>query len=639
VDEEDPSVQAQAEMDPTDAPGRFLPRQPSWRRLIGGGGLVLAGLFCALSLAAYLADQAIHPHTMLTWYDLNVYNDAGLITRQLPSILYTWELKAGVQFTYTPFAAVVFAGGSLIPMAVLRWLMTITSLAAIPLTAWLTLGALGRRGAARVALALAVTALALWTQPVVKAMFLGQIEPLLMLLVVWDLTRSDARRWKGIGIGIAAGIKLVPLIFIPYLLLAGKFRQAALATGTFAVTILIGFLTLRGPSASYWLTGYFVRPGRTGSVHALVNQSLLGALARVYGTVALAQGTWLPLALGVAAAGLVGGAMLSRTGRPVQGWTLVGITSVLVSPISWDHHWVWIVPVLALLAGLAMTARPIARVGCVLAIILVAGIMGSWPWRYSGPRAYVPKRGLLGWFVRPPEVTQIAVVHGWQVLSWNLWVAVGSAVYLALLASAVVLWLRRPRAPRQPAKAEPAELPLPMVQTPMVMASNGQAPRAKLPRMRLPQVRLPRVKVPRVKVPQVRVPSVNAAKAPKVKPAKMKPATGQAPKFEPMPSPIDALLARADAILRVGSPALDAGKKEGPAKNGAAKDNAAKDGPAKDGPAKDGPAKDGPAKDGPAKDGPAKDGPAKDGPAKDGPGYEAEAEASRPTAGSPWPTR
>ena len=246
-------MQAQAEMDPTDAPGRFLPRRPSWRRLIGGGGLVLAGLFFALSLAAYLADQAVHPHTMLTWYDLNVYNDAGLNTRQLPSILYTWELKAGVQFTYTPFAAVVFAGGSLLPMAVLRWLMPITRLAAIPLTAWLTLGALGRLEAASAALTLAVAALALWTQPVVKAMFLGQIEPLLMLLVVWDLTRSDKRRWKGIGIGIAAGIKLVPLIFIPYLLLAGKFRQAALATGTFAVTVLIGFspcAVLRLPTGS-----------------------------------------------------------------------------------------------------------------------------------------------------------------------------------------------------------------------------------------------------------------------------------------------------------------------------------------------------------------------------------------------------
>ena len=74
-------------------------------------GLILAALFFALSLTAYLVDQAVHPHSVLTWYDLNVYNDAGLITRQLPSILYTWELKPGIQFTYTPFAAVIFAGG------------------------------------------------------------------------------------------------------------------------------------------------------------------------------------------------------------------------------------------------------------------------------------------------------------------------------------------------------------------------------------------------------------------------------------------------------------------------------------------------------------------------------------------------
>ncbi len=360
-------MQAQAERDLADAPGQFQPRRLPWLRLVGGAGLVLAALFFALSLTAFLADQAIHPHAVLTWYDLNVYNDAGLITRQLPSILYIWELKVGVQFTYTPFAALMFAGGSFIPMATLRWLMTVTSLAAIPLTVWLTLGGLGRRGAGRMAATVAVSALALWTQPVVKALFLGQIEPLLMLLVVWDLTRPDSRQWKGIGIGVAAGIKLVPLIFIPYLLLAGKFRQAALAAGTFVATVLVGFLALPRPSASYWLTGYFMRPGRTGSVHSLVNQSLLGMLARLYGTVASAQGTWLVVALAVAAGGLAGGALLSRTGRDVQGWTLVGITSVLVSPISWDHHWVWIVPVFALLAGLAITARPAGRACYVLA--------------------------------------------------------------------------------------------------------------------------------------------------------------------------------------------------------------------------------------------------------------------------------
>ncbi len=426
-------MQAQAETGP--AVGR--PRQLPWRRILGSVGLILAALFFALALTAYLVDQAVHPRGVLTWYDLNVYNDAGLITRQLPSILYTWELQPGVQFTYTPFAALVFAGGSLVPFLTLRWIMTIASLAAIPLTAWLTLGAMGRRGAGRIGAALAVSALALWTEPVVRALYLGQIEPLLMLLVVWDLTRPDSKRWKGIGIGIAAGIKLAPLLFIPYLLLAGKVRQAAIAAGTFLATIVLGFIALPGPSASYWLTGYFMRPGRTGSVRSLVDQSLLGLLARLYGNVVPAQPVWLPLALAVAVGGLVGGAILTRTGRQAQGWTLVGITSVLVSPISWDHHWVWLVPVLAMLAGLAMKARPLARSAYLAAIVLIAAVTAAWPWQFSGPQAYIPERGLLGWFVQPPEVTQIVVVHGWQLLTWNLWIAVGIVIYLGLLAAAV----------------------------------------------------------------------------------------------------------------------------------------------------------------------------------------------------------
>jgi alpha-1,2-mannosyltransferase len=451
-------VQAQAEMEPSDVSGRDEPRLPPWHRFLGSTGLILAVLLFVLSLTAYLTDQAVHRHAVLTWYDLNVYNDAGLITRQLPSILYTWELKVGVQFTYTPFAALLFAGGSLLPLVALRWLMTISSLAAIPLTVWLTLGGMGRRGPGRLAAALAVTALALWIQPVVKALFLGQIEPLLMLLVVWDLTRSDSRKWNGIGIGIAAGIKLVPLLFIPYLLLAGKIRQAAVATGAFVATVVVGFISLPGPSASYWLTGYFVRPGRTGSVHSLVNQSLLGSLARLYGTVAPAQPVWLPIALVVAAGGIVAGAMLARTGRPVHGWALVGVTSVLVSPVSWDHHWVWVVPVLALMAGLAFTARPVVKACYVLGIVVTAGIMGSWPWKYSGSRAFVPRRGLLGWFVKPPEVTQVKVVHGWQLLTWNLWVATGIVMYLGLIAAAVVAWRKRPR--RQLSIVTPEKSPI-----------------------------------------------------------------------------------------------------------------------------------------------------------------------------------
>jgi len=84
--------------------------------------------------------------------------------------------------------------------------------------------------------------------------------------------------------------------------------------------------------------------------------------------------------------------------------------------------------------------------------------MGAWPWKYSGSRAYVPRRGLLGWFVKPPETTQIMVVHGWQLLTWNLWVAIGIAMYLALIAVAVVAWRRRPR--RQLTMVTPEKSPI-----------------------------------------------------------------------------------------------------------------------------------------------------------------------------------
>src|SRR5579875_1550079 len=119
-----------------------------WNRIIGGGGLAVAGLLYLTSLTAYLTDLAVHPGALLDWYDLNVYNDAGLITRQLPSILYTWQLTQGVKFTYTPFAALVFALGSLLSWATLRWLMTVSSLAAVPVAAWLTRGARGGRARA-----------------------------------------------------------------------------------------------------------------------------------------------------------------------------------------------------------------------------------------------------------------------------------------------------------------------------------------------------------------------------------------------------------------------------------------------------------------------------------------------------------
>jgi alpha-1,2-mannosyltransferase len=444
-------LQAEAEL--IDVPRSFWRLSLPWPKTLSLAVLIVAALFFAVALTAFLVDAVVHPGQLLGWYDLNVYNDAGLITRQLPSYLYVWELSSTVKFTYTPFAGIVFAGFSYLSWPVLRWLMTAASLAAVPVTAWLTLGAMGRRGAGRAAMAFAVAGVSLWLEPVTKALFLGQIEPLLLLVVVWDLTLDDSRPWKGAGIGIAAGIKLIPLLFIPYLLAAGKVRQAIMATAMFAATMLLGFVVLPGPSVSYWLTGYFIRPGRTGGVDALVNQSLLGMLARHAGSGRLAQPVWLPVVIVVALGGIAGGALLSRAGRQAESWVLVGITSVLVSPISWDHHWVWIVPVLAMIAGLVMNGRGIVRWLWLATGLVTAAIFGSWPWTYSGPLAYLPQRGLLGWFAQPPLSYHVTDLHGWQLLTYNLFVLSGLVIYLVMLAASVLAWRGHPAEPAVPAPA------------------------------------------------------------------------------------------------------------------------------------------------------------------------------------------
>jgi alpha-1,2-mannosyltransferase len=453
-------LQVQAEL--AGAPRQIRRRTLSLGKTLAIASLVVAALFFAAALTAFLTDAVVHPGDMLDWYDLNVYNDAGLITRQLPSYLYIWQLAENIKFTYTPFAAILFAGCSLMNWTALRWLMTVASLAAVPLTVWLTLGAMGKRGVGRAAMALAVSAIGLWTEPVTKALALGQIEPLLLLLIVWDLTRQDSVRWKGVGLGLAAGIKLVPLLFIPYLLVAGKVRHAIVASVTFAVTVIVGFIVLPGPSASYWLTGYFIQPGRTGAVDSLVNQSLLGMLARHAGSGNAAEHVWLPVAIVVALVGIGAAALLNRAGQTVAGWVLVGITSVLVSPISWDHHWVWIVTVLALIGGLIMDARRIAKAVYAAAGIAVAVVFGSWPRTYTGSRALVPKSGLVGWFVRLPRSYVVTTLHGWQLLTWNLFVVAGSVIYLVMVGAAPLAWLRSraKRPPPAPTPPNPVDAPI-----------------------------------------------------------------------------------------------------------------------------------------------------------------------------------
>ena len=424
-----------------------------------GGRLLALGLVAfAAVLAVYVADLLTHLSTMTAMRDLIVYRDGGLITRQISppydgsryAPLYSWTGSGGVSFTYAPIAAVIFAVGSVLPWLVLRWVMTVASLAALLLSAWLMFGKLGyddRR--VRTGATLLVAAAALGTEPVQQTLALGQINILLMLLVVLDLMAARNRWWNGAGIGLAAGIKLIPLIFIPYLLLTGQFRRAGVAVGAFVVTVGVGYAVLPHDSAKYWQDGLFLNANRIVFLGTRGNQSLHGMIIRFMGSVDGAAHVYLAVAAVVAIAGLVVAATLYHAGHPVAGMLACALTGLLVSPLSWDHHWVWVALGMGYLAHLAVQARGPARTAWWLGAAALLFVYGCWPQFWAAGPALTPA----GWvWYGPTQYFKYGDNPAYHEYHWNLLqiIAGNSFVEAGILAMAVLtvaaIRLRRPAA-------------------------------------------------------------------------------------------------------------------------------------------------------------------------------------------------
>jgi alpha-1,2-mannosyltransferase len=363
-------------------PGPARPGRPAGSRLLIAGAaffaLILAGYF--LFTATHLANRWQAP------VDLSVYRTGGEIAAghapgylRLADPLYGWP-GTGLKFTYTPFAALVFTILTWPSWGVLLKISVGVNIAALLATIWVTIGGLGYRvSLARLGGTLLIAGAVFWTEPVQRTLYLGQVELVLMALVMWDLCQPDRRWWQGAGVGLAAGIKLVPLIFIPYLLLTRRFRQAGVAAGTFAVTIALGFVLLPAGSRTWWLDGLFVQGSRTGFVGWEGNQSLQALITRLSGSIAAGQPVWLAVVIVTLLAGLAAGALLDRAGHRVVGVLTCALTGLLVSPISWDHHWVWIGPAVTVLAVYGLRAAGALRWCYLAGAALVTALFGAWP--------------------------------------------------------------------------------------------------------------------------------------------------------------------------------------------------------------------------------------------------------------------
>jgi alpha-1,2-mannosyltransferase len=395
-------------------PGTSVRRLPGSRLAIAG--VVAFGAILASWIAYHETNREIVTQQPV---DLHVYYIGGLIVRHvrpwysphLASPLYDWSGYTALHlpFDYSPFAAVVFAVVSFIPWLWVTRLMIVANVIFLVAALWFTYGGLGYRNRqVRIGATLLTAAAVFWTEPVIRVIYLGQIELALLALVMWDMCQPDRRRWKGVGVGIAAGIKLVPLIFIAYLVVTRRFRQAIVASVSFLATIAIGFAVAPTDSVKYWLTGLFWNGAPKAGFAAWVgNQSLRALMARILGSLNGSQHPWLAVDLLAIIVGLACAVLLDRKGYRMAGLMATALTGLLASPISWDHHWVWIVPCVALAAHYAVQAMAASARGFTGGQGVAAG------WRDWLARARLWASSLPGWGCWVLAAGIVAIFGAW----------------------------------------------------------------------------------------------------------------------------------------------------------------------------------------------------------------------------------
>lgn len=276
--------------------------------------------------------------------DLHVYRFAGEAVLDGRSVYDADDPVTGLPFTYPPFAAVLLVPLALVPGWLAAGLWTGASIACIAAVVVLVLRADGRVAPGWLVALVTVGSLAL--EPVWQNLSFGQVNALLMAALLVDVLHPE-RRWSGVLIGLVAGLKLTPLVFVVLLVLVGRRVAAGRAVLVFAATVALGFAAMPAGATSYWTDG-LVDARRVGPPALAHNQSVYGALTRLLDQPPSTL-TWLAVAGPIALAVLGVGVLCWRRGDPVLGACLAAMSMLLASPISWSHHWVWAVPVAVVL--------------------------------------------------------------------------------------------------------------------------------------------------------------------------------------------------------------------------------------------------------------------------------------------------
>ncbi|MBA3020398.1 glycosyltransferase 87 family protein [Propionicimonas sp.] len=384
-------------------------------RLRNWGSAVLLAL-APLLAGFYVAAVDIADGSLVPWdprmVDFEVYRRTAELVLAGADIFNV----DGLPWVYPPFAAVLAVPLALPPWPVITaaWIvLCVAALAAV----------LFRLGLSGWRLSLLLVVAILFISPVRQTIAFGQLGILLVAAAVLDSMpgpRFFRRRIlpEGWLTGLATAVKLTPAVIAVHNFVVGRRRPAWVAFGAFVVATAIGFAVLWGPSLSYWMK---LGGGDSGTNNGIIygaNQSLLSMWARLARSSSMG-GVWLSLL--VLALGLWAAALMYRRGQARLALVLAGVAGLLASPISWSHHYVWVLP---------------------LAVILwqersLPGYF-RWPglgyalWGMAAPFMYLPMGG------------DIEFTYGWwELVVDDLGIVAGVALLAGAVGTALGPWGRR----------------------------------------------------------------------------------------------------------------------------------------------------------------------------------------------------
>ncbi|MGF6888772.1 alpha-1,2-mannosyltransferase [Nocardia sp. GAS34] len=361
--------------------------------------------------------------------DLQVYRlgvQAAIHGVDMYGTLPKTTMGMGLPFIYPPFAAIALGPFALIPWGVTQWAFFVVSVLALSITIYLTARRVwGERGTELVLWATACAIpLGVLLEPVHSTLDFGQVNLILMVLVAADCLTEKPKWRRGIGVGIAAAIKLTPAAFVLYFLIRRDYKAAITAAVTGAVATALGFALMPHESTKYWFGGMGNVSGLSGSSFR-TNQSIQGVLSRLRVPEPAFTALWAVLSLALLV--LAVAAMRRAADNPPLAMSFNAVFTLLVSPISWSHHWVWIAP--ALLAAVGAATRLPRRRALIWYLFLLAT---AWIF-VDGPQNRLPGDNN-------------------RELSWTPWQHIVGDTYVWLSVLLVILYvISTPR----PANAEP----------------------------------------------------------------------------------------------------------------------------------------------------------------------------------------